>query len=587
MPGVTQPAGQDVSIEGLELGDLNGLELKFGGRLVQHLGAQLYPSATATVAELISNAWDANATRVWVSMPFGDWAEGEIAVVDDGHGMSFAAAQERYLEVGYNRRRHGERTEGDLRLAHGRKGIGKLAAFGTAGVLDLRTRREDAANVAFRMVYDRIRQLDPDTRYQVEVNQDPGELADPNTGQLLPHGTRIRLTELKLRRRLNEQQFRRSMSRRFALRDEEMRVWINGEALKRFEGVDLEFRLPPDAVPDDARVDEDEWAIETLEGGHVVRWWMGFTRKPLAVEGEQGISVLARGKLVQAPFTFRRFQGTEGQLGLEYLVGEVVADWIDPETHLPGDDSEQDVITSNRDALQLEDDRLQPFVAWGRRRVAWALKQRTVLRNAETERALAEDDELQALLAQFPAAQRGPLRAIAIALMRLQVEQEDLVDVIRRVGDVQADSVVRRALADADEQLLDGPRLWDVAARLAEIDARTLAQTLTSRVLLLERLVDETAPPADRLLELLAGSPWLLGADWVSARLDPDARTVLVSTRSVGGEMRLRADAPGLGLPDLAGDERPSEPDDRLDAHLRRSLEEHRHWRDIVRGQPA
>ena len=40
------------------------LELRFGGRLVEQLGAQMYPSATATVAELISNAWDADAENV-------------------------------------------------------------------------------------------------------------------------------------------------------------------------------------------------------------------------------------------------------------------------------------------------------------------------------------------------------------------------------------------------------------------------------------------------------------------------------------------------------------------------------------------
>ena len=39
------------------------LELKFLGALVGHLGAQMYPSATATIAELISNAWDADASR--------------------------------------------------------------------------------------------------------------------------------------------------------------------------------------------------------------------------------------------------------------------------------------------------------------------------------------------------------------------------------------------------------------------------------------------------------------------------------------------------------------------------------------------
>ena len=64
------------------------LKLKFVGALVEQLGAQMYPSATSTVAELISNAWDADARHVWVNMPFGEsWeSNSEITVIDDGHG---------------------------------------------------------------------------------------------------------------------------------------------------------------------------------------------------------------------------------------------------------------------------------------------------------------------------------------------------------------------------------------------------------------------------------------------------------------------------------------------------------------------
>ena len=46
------------------------LKLRFLGALIEQLGAQLYPSATATVAELISNAWDAEANTVWVDGAF-------------------------------------------------------------------------------------------------------------------------------------------------------------------------------------------------------------------------------------------------------------------------------------------------------------------------------------------------------------------------------------------------------------------------------------------------------------------------------------------------------------------------------------
>ena len=82
------------------------LKLRFLGSLIEQLGAQLYPGATATIAELISNAWDADARHVWIELPLGrPWTEDEeIVVTDDGIGMSYDDAATRYLLVGRKRR---------------------------------------------------------------------------------------------------------------------------------------------------------------------------------------------------------------------------------------------------------------------------------------------------------------------------------------------------------------------------------------------------------------------------------------------------------------------------------------------------
>ena len=86
------------------------LRLEFLGALVEELGAQMYPGVTASVAELISNAWDADAKHVWVAIPLGT-AVGhdstEIVVLDDGHGMNRQDAQRKYLQVGQEAQGHG------------------------------------------------------------------------------------------------------------------------------------------------------------------------------------------------------------------------------------------------------------------------------------------------------------------------------------------------------------------------------------------------------------------------------------------------------------------------------------------------
>ena len=204
------------------------LKLKFVGALVEQLGAQLYPSATATVAELISNAWDADAHNVWVKIPFGQsWTtDGEIEVLDDGHGMTREQAQSQYLIVGRKRRlQDGGQTKGG-RPVHGRKGIGKLAAFGTAEILDCYSVR-DNEEVSFQLDYQEIRKSAPGADCEVEETADQGPLWAPG-GSKLSRGTRIRLSRLRLKRAISEDQFMRSMSRRFAIDQTDMRVFING-----------------------------------------------------------------------------------------------------------------------------------------------------------------------------------------------------------------------------------------------------------------------------------------------------------------------------------------------------------------------
>ena len=346
------------------------LKLKFVGALVEQLGAQLYPSATATVAELISNAWDADARNVWVTIPLGQsWStDDKVEVFDDGHGMTREQAQEQYLVVGRKRRLqdHGMTREG--RLVHGRKGIGKLAAFGTAKVLECYSVRDNQA-VSFRLDYENIRKSDPGAECEVEetTNQDPLYAPD---GSELRSGTRVRLLSLRLKRAISEDQFIKSMSRRFAIDQTLMRVFINGQQLQRFD-MDLEYRFPKDGKPVGYTVEvgEDGWGIETLSDGKEVRWWIGFTPKPLEAEYLRGISILGRGKLLQRPFMFERAQGVRGQLGQEYIVGEVIADWLDF-----GTDIEDDLIQTNRDQLQLEDERVEEILVWGRRRLDWALE---------------------------------------------------------------------------------------------------------------------------------------------------------------------------------------------------------------------
>lgn len=491
------------------------LKLRFLGSLIEQLGAQLYPGATATMAELISNAWDADARHVWIEIPLGrPWTEDEeIVVTDDGIGMSYADAETRYLLVGRKRRvaLDQDRTDGG-RLLHGRKGIGKLAAFGTAKVLECLTAYADGQVTSFRLDYDHIRDLDPTEDYEVERARGDNVLRDPE-GNALAHGTRITLSVLRPRRAMNEAQFRRSLARRFALDANEMRIVVNGQEIGRFD-YDLDLQFPRDGQLFDTGVigAPDGWAeMESTSGP--VRWWIGFTEKPLREKQLQGVSVLARGKMVQRPFFFQRTAGAEGQLGQEYLIGEVQADWLDE-----GHDIDTDLIQANRDQLQLEDERLNDFMEWGQDLIRRALREWSSLRQARVAQGL-DLNNFTDLMGRLTPEERQRMVRVTRAVSKIPaIDVDEARALVGSVVDAHEDTIVRELLESIDSSTPDfQTQIWDVVQRFGLIDARrnqTIIQARLKTIAELRRFVARGATEVPTIHDHIKKHPWLLDPRW-------------------------------------------------------------------------
>ena len=97
-------------------------KFKFSLEVLNHLGRGLYRSFATVVAEAISNAWDVEATEVYITI---DREKGVLEVADNGKGMNASDFQNRFLKVGYSRR--DDLDNPSRRVVIGRKGIGKLA----------------------------------------------------------------------------------------------------------------------------------------------------------------------------------------------------------------------------------------------------------------------------------------------------------------------------------------------------------------------------------------------------------------------------------------------------------------------------
>jgi len=106
--------------------------------VLNHLGRNLYRNFMTVLGEAISNSWDANANNVWISI---DRANGSFVVKDDGDGMDDKEFQERFLKIGYSKRKAGSTTTNNGRPYIGRKGIGKLALLSCAKRISVLTKK--------------------------------------------------------------------------------------------------------------------------------------------------------------------------------------------------------------------------------------------------------------------------------------------------------------------------------------------------------------------------------------------------------------------------------------------------------------
>ncbi|MBI2183963.1 MAG: ATP-binding protein [Thaumarchaeota archaeon] len=97
--------------------------------VLDHLGRNLYRSFATILGEAISNSWDADANNVWLYI---DKQKGSFFIKDDGDGMDAGDFQNKFLKIGYSKRKGGQSHSRKGRPYIGRKGIGKLALLSCA-----------------------------------------------------------------------------------------------------------------------------------------------------------------------------------------------------------------------------------------------------------------------------------------------------------------------------------------------------------------------------------------------------------------------------------------------------------------------
>jgi len=161
------------------------------------LGDQLVRDPNIAVFELVKNAYDADASKVIITMRnVTEPHRGEIIIEDDGCGMDWETVVGTWLEPGTDcrskQRKANKRTPRFHRLPLGEKGVGRFAAHKLGRRITLVTRRERKPEVVVDIDWGYLEQEHYLSDTKVSVKE-----RDPHVFPGHKHGTRIEIRQLR------------------------------------------------------------------------------------------------------------------------------------------------------------------------------------------------------------------------------------------------------------------------------------------------------------------------------------------------------------------------------------------------------
>src|ERR1700722_13540772 len=107
--------------------------------LLSEIGEKLVTTPHVALSELVKNAYDADATKVYVTIIRGEGGLPEVEVRDNGHGMTRSAVHDYWMRIGTTNKEDQQFSPRFGRRRTGAKGIGRFACRRLGRLLDLET----------------------------------------------------------------------------------------------------------------------------------------------------------------------------------------------------------------------------------------------------------------------------------------------------------------------------------------------------------------------------------------------------------------------------------------------------------------
>lgn len=513
------------------------LHLSFHGRIIDQLGSQTYQSPVASIAELVANAWDADANKVEISLPDGSESDPQIIIKDDGLGMDVSDCDAKYLNIGWCKRgKDPEAFSPGGRPVLGRKGIGKFAGFGIAKVIGVETISKDTGEkTSFEMNLDEL----TSDEYMKEGGEVEAEHSGPDNKRKKDHGTTIILKSLSLDRMISKSQFPRSMARRFLLHQtaDDFKVFVDGKPIPKTEDLSkVEFTFPKDyeksEMPENLKI-RGEWGEEPLSNGRTIKWKVYFFKDTIDEEELQGVTVFSSGKLAQRPFFFNLSGGLGGQAGQSYMSGQVIADYVDK--------LETDPMSAERQRINWELPETAPLLDWGQERVKKLLviwhNRRGEKRRKDLEKKLTGfSDRLEKLPKYESKTVRKVLTKLGGMAALKQEQFEEMGEAILTSWEEGRLRDLMTTIAETENELTE-EELLDILIEAEVLSALGVAEAAKTKLLALahlkERLDKHDLETAVR--DHLAKNPWIISPKWETFQREKSLKNVIEkAARKVG-----------------------------------------------------
>lgn len=323
--------------------------------VLNHLGRNLYRNFITILGEAISNSWDADAENVWITI---NPEERYLTIKDDGIGMTAADFQEKFLKIGYSKRKGGKyNSEKRNRVFIGSKGIGKLALLSCAEKVEILTKTENSDYVGGLIDN---RGLDDAIQDDMKPGEYPLERVNiahfEGLRENLESGTLIYFENLNQDLRNTIAQLRKliALHFRFPLHDENFKIFVNDEIISVNDLRDLfsktQFFWRLNSFQDvfiDSFQDYTKNSKDLSVGGQV----SGFLA---SVETPRNLNIVGTGEKITVDLyvngrlreknLLRRMQSN--QLVETYLYGQIHFDVIDAPS-----DANKDPFTSSREGV--------------------------------------------------------------------------------------------------------------------------------------------------------------------------------------------------------------------------------------------